>query len=47
LLAYLNSLQYFPRDYLFEEFTNHEFTKTKLNVIEEEMSKEDETLFAY
>jgi hypothetical protein len=47
LLAYLNSLQDFPRDYLFEEFINHEFIKTKLNVIGEEMSKEDETLFAY
>ncbi len=47
MIAYLNSQQDFPRDYLFEEFTNHEFTKTKLNVIEEEMSKEDETLFAY
>jgi hypothetical protein len=43
----LNSLQDFLGDYLFEEFTNHEFTKTKLNVIGEEMSKEDETLFAY
>jgi hypothetical protein len=43
----LSSLQDSPRDYLFEEFTNHEFTKAKLNVIGEEMSKEDGTLFAY
>jgi hypothetical protein len=43
----LNSLQDFPRDYLFKEFTNHKFIKTKFNVIGEEMSKDDEILFAY